>query len=117
MEVPLHPLADQFLSALGVQPDCAELEIGGGVALWHYLPYRGTNDVDLWWSEPTAEAREAISGAAAELADSHGLTLAHRAQAGYESWDLKRDGKTVLLFRLPASSTASNRPFRAAGVR
>ena len=100
MVVSLHPLASAFLTALGAQPGSSELEIGGGVALWHYLPYRGTNGVDLWWVRPTAEAREAIESAISAVAAEHGLDLTHRAQTGEESWDLKREGKQVFAVQI-----------------
>lgn len=61
------------------------IEIGGGICLWHYVPYRKTNDVDAWWSEAAPEAQAAIESVMAEIAREHGLELGHRAQSSYQS--------------------------------
>jgi len=96
----MNPLAAQLLENLGTRSASSQLEIGGGIALWHYAPYRETNDVDLWWKVPSEDARDAINSAATQVAGEHGLTLAHRAQTGYESWDLKRQNKSVFAVQI-----------------
>jgi len=46
-----------LLESLTGQSEAAEIVIGGGVALSHYLQYRDTVDLDAWWrAEPRADA-------------------------------------------------------------
>ena len=53
----LHPFSRELLESLTGHSEAAEIVIGGGVALSHYLQYRDTVDLDAWWrAEPRAEA-------------------------------------------------------------
>lgn len=44
----LSPITWSILELLGQEEASADLEIGGGIALWHYSPHRSTNDIDAW---------------------------------------------------------------------
>lgn len=94
------PLALEILGRLGKLEAAREIEIGGGICLWHYLPYRRTNDVDAWWSEAREDSRAAIESVLQSVAREHGLELSRRVQSSYQSWDLKRQGKTVFAFQI-----------------
>ena len=94
------PLALEILGRLGQYEAAAHIEIGGGICLWYYAPYRQTNDVDAWWSEPQPESQTAIDLVLQKVAIDHGLELSHREQASYQSWDLKRQRKTVFAFQI-----------------
>jgi len=54
----LNPLARELLESLAGHAEAAEIVLGGGVALSHYLEYRDTMDVDAWWR---LERREEVS--------------------------------------------------------
>ena len=45
----LDPRAERLLEWMGAQPWARFIVLGGGVALKHYLDYRGTKDCDAWW--------------------------------------------------------------------
>lgn len=94
------PLALEILRQLGSHEAAREIEIGGGICLWHYMPYRRTNDVDAWWSEVLPESQAAIEQVMHEIATASGLVLSHRNQAAYQSWDLKQHDKTVFAFQI-----------------
>lgn len=94
----------ELLTLLGEEEAAGGIEIGGGIALWHYSPHRQTNDIDARWPKENEACREAISRVVANVADRHGLEVFHRAQSGYESWDLKRSAKTVFAFQIARKS-------------
>jgi hypothetical protein len=96
----LSPLAAELLTSLGSTNSSAALEIGGGIALWTYSPHRKTNDIDAWWKEPYLECRKAIEASVALVAANNELTWSHRSQSGSESWDLRRESKTVFAFQV-----------------
>ncbi|MGH8168973.1 MAG: hypothetical protein ACRETJ_00355 [Steroidobacteraceae bacterium] len=57
----LNSYARELLDALAGHAEAAEIVLGGGVALSHYLEYRGTVDLDAWWRDAVnPEAREKI---------------------------------------------------------
>lgn len=100
MGTTLSPLAVKLLDSLGASLASEALEIGGGIALWHYSPHRQTNDIDLWWSEASDLAAEAIERSVVEVAGAEGLDWMERVQQGYPSWDLKSNGKTVFAIQV-----------------
>jgi len=65
----LHPLARELLESLAGHAEGAEIVIGGGVALSHYLEYRPTVDLDAWWhEEPRADVVAFLEAAMQALA-------------------------------------------------
>ncbi len=106
----LPPLARSILELLGQQEGARDLEIGGGVALWHYSPHRSTNDIDAWWLVESDRARVAIQQTMEQVSAQNGLELSHRSQSGYDSWDLKREGKTVFAFQVARKSQRVEAP-------
>ena len=52
----LDPRAERLLDWMGAQPWAHLVVLGGGVALKHYLDYRGTKDCDGWWHQDAAPA-------------------------------------------------------------
>ena len=105
MSATLSPLVWSILENLGSQPAADEIEIGGGIALWHYSPHRQTNDIDAWWTHESAAAAAAIQQTMAAIALEEGLGLVHRSQAGYQSWDLKKAGRTIFAFQIARKAT------------
>ena len=104
MPCELSPITWSILELLGQDDASAGLEIGGGIALWHYSPHRTTNDIDAWWLDESENARDAIDRTMATVAVNYGLELSHRRQPGYESWDLKKQGKAVFAFQVARKS-------------
>ena len=65
----LHPLCRELLESLAGHAEAAEIVIGGGVALSHYLEYRPTVDLDAWWhGEPRADVVAFLEAAMQALA-------------------------------------------------
>ena len=90
----LNPLAAELLEGLAGHPECAEIVLGGGVALSHYLEYRPTVDVDAWWREaPSAAARARIRAVLGAMAARHGLDFRERNFGDTESFELLRGKK------------------------
>lgn len=76
----LGPLAREVLEFLAGHADAAEIVIGGGVALAHYLDYRDTHDLDAWWATaPTGAATALLREAVTSVGRRHGLGSAERA--------------------------------------
>ncbi len=104
MACELPPITWSILELLGQEEAAADLEIGGGIALWHYSPHRSTNAIDARWLEESEGARNAIHRTMEAVAASYSLELSHRSQPGYESWDLKKHGKAVFAFQVARKS-------------
>lgn len=51
----LHPLSRELPETLAGHDEAAEIVIGGGVALGHYLDYRTTVDLDARWQTAPRE--------------------------------------------------------------
>jgi len=100
VSVSLSPLVWSILERLGSHAASSELEIGGGIALWHYIPHRQTNDIDAWWAQESPAAAAAIQETMMAAALEHDLSLLHRNQSAYQSWDLKKNGKTFFAFQI-----------------
>jgi hypothetical protein len=76
----LNAFAKELLDLLAGHPEAAEIVIGGGVALAHYLDYRDTVDLDAWWRTAPVEAAERLmAGSMRAIADRHGLEFKQRA--------------------------------------
>ncbi len=106
----ISSLAWLILDLLGQQEGAEDLEIGGGLALWHYSPHRSTHDIDAWWLRESEAARQAIQRTMEAVAAEQGLQLVQRQQPGYESWDLKREGKAVFAFQVARKSSRVEPP-------
>ena len=65
----LDPRAERLLEWMGAQPWARCIVLGGGVALKHYLDYRGTKDCDAWWHQDAqaADRRQIVSEVAGAL--------------------------------------------------
>lgn len=75
----LNPFARELLEKMAGHEEAAEIVIGGGVALSHYLEYRDTVDLDSWWrSDPRDRAEAFVEGCLKEMADRHGLSYRRR---------------------------------------
>lgn len=85
----LHPLSRELLESLAGHAEAAEIVIGGGVALSHYLEYRPTVDLDAWWhGEPRAEVVAFLEAAMQALASRHGFEYRRRSWGETESLEL-----------------------------
>jgi hypothetical protein len=70
----LNPYARELLDALQGHSEAADIVLGGGVALSHYLEYRGTVDADAWWrKEANAVTRRLLQSSMESLARKHWL--------------------------------------------
>lgn len=109
----LDPRAARLLEWMGAQPWARLIVLGGGVALKHYLDYRGTKDCDAWWdSATTAEQKSSIvpeiSGAMLRL--NPGASLRHDNWGEVNSVSLVENGKVVFSFQI-ASRTRQLAPY------
>lgn len=76
----LGAFAREVLEFLAGHDEAAEIVIGGGVALAHYIDYRDTFDLDAWWAvAPTGPANKLLDEAMQAVAARHGLTCSRRA--------------------------------------
>ena len=97
----LNPYARELLDALAGHPEAAEIVLGGGVALSHYLEYRGTVDLDAWWRGAVSpEARQLAIGATQAVAGKHGLQFRMRSWGETESYELLEKGRKVFSFQI-----------------
>jgi hypothetical protein len=97
----LNPYARELLGALAGHPESAEIVLGGGVALSHYLEYRGTVDLDAWWrQEVRPETRELTQRLMEELAAKHGLQFRLRAWGEKNTERDPQDGCRKVLFHV-----------------
>ena len=88
----LHPLSRELLESLAGHAEAAEIVIGGGVALSHYLEYRPTVDLNAWWhGEPRADVVAFLDAAMQALASRHGFEYRRRSWGETESLELLQD--------------------------
>ena len=86
----LNLYARELLEALAGHPEAAQIVLGGGVALSHYLEYRGTVDVDAWWrTGANRDTRDLARRLMEELAAKHGLQFRLRSWGDTESYELR----------------------------
>lgn len=72
--------AREVLEHLAGHPAAAEIVIGGGIALAHYVEYRETYDLDAWWAvAPTARASALLDEAMQAVAKRHGMACVRRS--------------------------------------
>ena len=97
----LNPLARELLEMLAGHPEAAEIVLGGGVALSHYLEYRDTVDVDAWWkTAPRSEVMNFIEGCMQSLAAAHALDYRLRTWGETASLELLRGSQKQFSFQI-----------------
>ncbi|MFN7814539.1 MAG: hypothetical protein ACK5SI_17995, partial [Planctomycetia bacterium] len=99
----LSAYAREVLELMAGDAAAAEIVLGGGVALAHYLEYRDTFDLDAWWaSAPTNAARELMARAVQMVADRHGLVASRRSWGETESFELSAGPRKVFSLQIAA---------------
>jgi hypothetical protein len=97
----LHPLSRELLQSLAGHAEAAEIVLGGGVALSHYLEYRDTVDLDAWWrADPRPDVVALLEAAMQAVAARHGLDYRRRSWGETESLELLRDGLKQYSFQI-----------------
>ena len=99
----LDPRAVALLEWMGAQPWARLIVLGGGVALKHYLDYRGTKDCDAWWHpDATAADRQKIveEVAAALREQNHGSEIRLREFNEVNSVELFQGGQAKFSFQI-----------------
>ncbi|MCW5557269.1 MAG: nucleotidyl transferase AbiEii/AbiGii toxin family protein [Verrucomicrobiae bacterium] len=112
----LNPLAREVLEALRGRPEAASIVIGGGVALQHYLLYRGTMDLDAWWSQETRDtkaASRAIHETVEALARKHHLNFSVRSFGETESFELRNGVAKVFSVQIATRTTELDEPLES----
>lgn len=103
----LHPLSRELLESLAGHPEAAEIVIGGGVALGHYLEYRDTVDLDAWWrKDPRTDALALLEDAMRAIASRHGLEYRRRSWGETESLELLFGGVKQFSFQISRRTLA-----------
>lgn len=97
----LNPLARELLESFAGHAEAAEIVLGGGVALSHYLEYRDTVDVDAWWrTEPSEDVLRFVESCMKALAAKHGLDYRRRTWGETESLELLRGSQKQFSFQI-----------------
>lgn len=103
----LHPLSRELLESLVGHSEAAEIVIGGGVALSHYLQYRDTVDLDAWWREaPRADALAFLERTMQAMAARHGLIYRRRSWGETDSLELCQDDRKQFSFQISRRTLA-----------
>jgi hypothetical protein len=103
----LHPLCRELLECLAGHAEAAEIVIGGGVALSHYLEYRPTVDLDAWWQgEPRADVMAFLEAAMQTLASRHGFEYHRRSWGETESLELLQGPQKQFSFQISRRTLA-----------
>jgi Nucleotidyl transferase AbiEii toxin, Type IV TA system len=101
----LNPFARELLERMAGHNEAAEIVIGGGVALSHYLEYRETVDLDSWWrGEPQEHVASFLEQCMMQLAAQHGLAYRRRQWGETQSLELLRGGQKVFSFQISRRS-------------
>jgi hypothetical protein len=99
----LDPLAREILEGLQGKEEARAIVIGGGVALQHYLEFRGTVDLDAWWSgKILPQAQALIREVMKAVAERNGLSFAERplSHSLTQSFELRKAGRKVFSFQI-----------------
>ena len=99
----LDPRAERLLEWMGAQPWAHLVVLGGGVALKHYLDYRGTKDCDGWWdAAATSVERQRIVKEIGDalLGFNPGHTIKHDRWGDVDSLKVMRGAKAVFSFQI-----------------
>ena len=103
----LHPLSRELLENLAGHDEAAEIVIGGGVALSHYLPYRETVDLDAWWrAEPRADALALLERSMQAIASRHGFDYRRRSWGETDSLELLQGNRKQFSFQISRRTLA-----------
>lgn len=103
----LHPLSRELLERLAGHAEAAEIVIGGGVALSHYLEYRPTVDLDAWWQrEPRADVMALLESTMQALALRHGFEYHRRSWGETESLELLQGREKQFSFQISRRTIA-----------
>jgi hypothetical protein len=103
----LHPLSRELLERLAGHAEAAEIVIGGGVALSHYLEYRPTVDLDAWWhGEPRADVMAFLEAAMQAIASRHGFEYRRRSWGETESLELLQGTQKQFSFQISRRTLA-----------
>lgn len=110
----LNPLARELLESLAGHSEAAEIILGGGVALSHYLEYRDTVDVDAWWrTDPAAAVLVLVERCMTELAARHGFTYRRRTWGETESLEVLRGTQKTFSFQISKRTLSLDEPIPA----
>ncbi len=113
----LDPRAERLLEWMGAQSWAHLVVLGGGVALKHYLDYRGTKDCDAWWhGDARADEQKQIVGEviAAMAQQNQGCEVRHRHFGEVDSVELFERSKAVFSFQI-AVRTVQLAPYEPSG--
>ena len=111
----LSQYAREVLDLLAGHSAAAEIVIGGGVALAHYLDYRETYDLDAWWtSGPSAAAADLMAQAVRQVAERHGLAFASRSWGETMSFELLDGSKKVFSLQIASRDRYLDQTIEAA---
>lgn len=99
----LPKLAEDILESVAKSDGAAEVVLGGGIALKHYVDFRATYDIDAWWKrERDTRALEQIKVAVEEVAAHNNLSLSYRQFGTTDSLELidKQTGQKIFSFQI-----------------
>jgi len=97
----LNEYALDLLNRLKRDPLASEFVIGGGVALSHYVDYRKTNDLDVWWkTKESRAALDAVEKAMKAMAADRNLTFSMLKTGEVDRLILHEGKKKVFSFEI-----------------
>lgn len=107
----LPPLGRELLDGLSGIPEASEFILGGGVALGHYVDYRGTHDVDAWWrSRPSEGAWAVVTEKMRSLAEKHALEFDERSWGTTRSAELRAGSQRRFSFQISQRDIGLDQP-------
>lgn len=93
--------AREVLEFLAGHEAAAEIVLGGGIALAHYVDYRDTFDLDAWWAvAPTEPANALLDEAMQIVANRHGMTCVRRSWGETVSLELVSGQRKVFSLQI-----------------
>jgi len=93
--------AREVLEFLAGHEAAAEIVLGGGIALAHYVDYRDTFDLDAWWAvAPTEPANALLDEAMQTVAARHGMTCVRRSWGETVSLELVAGQRKVFSLQI-----------------
>jgi hypothetical protein len=97
----LGDYAREVLELLTGREAAAEIVIGGGIALAHYVDYRDTFDLDAWWAvAPTNPANALLDEAMQTVAKRHGMQCVRRSWGETVSLELVAENRKVFSLQI-----------------
>jgi len=111
----LSVYAREVLDLLASHPAAADIVLGRGVALAHYLNYRDTHDLHAWWtSGPTPAADQLLGEVMQAVAAKHGFTLSRRSWGETTSLELIDGQRKVFSLQIASRDRWLDAPVEAA---